>query len=144
MWATSGIEAPVQMPSRSPKPGRRRFEFCRGHSQDCWGSVDEIERRAHDARRVDAVQTVHVLDVAALSEVADPEMRAGHLVDRGQERQGVRVAVEHGHHRRRAGWVEDGAQQRGGREADIHLLFFVPDISIEYLYLDPLVAGALP
>src|SRR4051794_41738308 len=64
--------------------------------------VEQVQRRADDRVRVDADVAAEAVDVARLAEVADAERGDRHAPDRREEAQRVRVAVEHGHDRRRA------------------------------------------
>ena len=54
----------------------------------------EVEAGPDDAVGIDAVVAVDVLDRPGLAEAGHAESDAGHLVDGGQEREGVRVSVK--------------------------------------------------
>src|SRR5699024_812438 len=71
----------------------------------------EVERVADDRGRVDAVDGMGLTHRGGLTEIADAEVADAVAPDPGEEGQGVRVTVEHGHRRRRMG----GGEQRGGR-----------------------------
>src|SRR5215204_3667011 len=76
-------------------------------------SVDKIERGADDAVGVDTVVAIHVVERTDLPEPADAECAAADSVDTGQECQGVRVAVEDGHHWRGAPGGEHAVKNPG-------------------------------
>ena len=58
------------------------------------GLLGQVEGRADDAVRVDAVVEVDIIECADLAESADAEGDSADLVDGLQERQGVWVPVE--------------------------------------------------
>ena len=57
--------------------------------------IEQVQRGADDRLGVDLVVLVQLGEVARLAEALHAEARHRHAVDRGQEAQRVRVAVEH-------------------------------------------------
>src|SRR5699024_5058385 len=66
----------------------------------------EVERMADDRGRVDAVDGMGLTHRGGLTEIADAEVADAVAPDPGEEGQGVRVTVEHGHQRGRMGGGE--------------------------------------
>jgi hypothetical protein len=69
--------------------------------------VCEVERGGDDAVGVEAVVAVDAVEVAGLAECGDAEVDRGARGDRGEEREGVGVAVEDG---------DQGRSAAGGEE----------------------------
>src|SRR3954470_5216521 len=112
--ATTSVKVPpVSMPMRTRRPvmGRNLSgEITAPEAPwDGWiggpgavPSVDQVQRGAEDRVDVQPVVAVHAVEVTALPELRDPEVRAADAVHPGQERQRVRVTVQHGDDRRGA------------------------------------------
>ena len=98
----------------SPPPSSRTAAACDvGRGIAHRASQIRSSGRADDRVGVDAEVAVEVVDVAGLAEVVDPETGDRGRVDGGEERERVRVAVEHGHERRCAD--RPGRARRGSR-----------------------------
>src|SRR5699024_9095241 len=66
----------------------------------------EVECAGHDRGHVDAVDGMGLTHRGGLTEIADTEVADAVAPDPGEEGQGVRVTVEHGHQRGRMGGGE--------------------------------------
>src|SRR5687768_10312181 len=64
--------------------------------------LEQVERGAHDRLGVDAVVLEEVVDVTRLAEVRHAERGQGYRAHRAEERQRVRMPVEHRDERGRA------------------------------------------